>query len=88
MEFEKIVYYRQKRPPSLAQYLHRRKVAQVMSDIADRRGTVLDPETQRSIPRTAHLAKELLRGLTSDRIAEIHPLWVEDYRRDHETPEI
>ena len=84
MEFEKIVYYRQKRPPSLAQYLHRRKVAQVMSDIADRRGTVLDPETQRSIPRTAHLARELLRGLTSDKIDIEHPSWKDDYAKEYE----
>ena len=83
MEFEKIVYYRQKRLPTLKQYLLRRKVAQVMSDIADRRGTVLDPETQRSIPRTAHLAKELLKGLTSDKIGLENPSWKDDYAKEY-----
>ena len=86
---EKIEYYRQIKPPTLKQYLFRRKMAEVMVEVRNKTGVVYDQETHRPIPRSAHLAKQLLKGLTSDIIALEHPEWVECYEQgNHLEPRI
>ena len=78
----KVEYYRQVKPPTLAQFLYRRAVKKAMSEIKGKVGVTISPDTGRPIPESALAAKEALKGLTMEKILEEHPDWKEDYERD------
>ncbi|MBA7465849.1 hypothetical protein ES707_01021 [subsurface metagenome] len=82
VKLEKIEYYRQVRPPTLKQYLYRRAVKEMMASIKGRVGVTLNPSTGIPIPESALAAKEILKGLTAEKIAKEHPEWREDYEKD------
>ena len=82
IKLQKIEYYRQVRPPTLAQYLYRRAVKERMATLKGRKGVSLNPDTGLPIPESALAAREVLKGLTTEQILAEHPEWKEDYERD------
>ena len=82
IQLQKITYYRQVRPPTLKQYLHRRAVQEKMAEIKGKVGVTVNPGTGLPIPESALAAKEALKGLTAEQILAQHPEWKEDYERD------
>ena len=79
----KVEYYRQVRPPTLAQYLYRRAVKEAMAEIKGKVGVTVNPGTGIPIPESALAAKEALEGLTAEKIAKEHPGWVDEYNKEH-----
>jgi len=79
----KVEYWRQVKPPSLNQWLYRQAVQEKMAAIKGRKGVVLNPETGIPIPESALAAKEVLKGLTAEKIAKEHPGWVDEYNKEH-----
>jgi len=79
IKLEKIEYYRQVRPPTLAQYLYRKAVQERMAKIKGRVGVTVNPETGNPVPESALAARDALKGLTAETITEDHPEWVEEY---------
>lgn len=82
VKLQKIEYYRYVRPPTLAQYLYRRAVRETMERVKGKVGVTVDPTTGRPIPESALAARDALKGLTAERILNLHPSWKEDYERD------
>lgn len=82
IQVQKIEYYRQVKPPTLAQYVYRRAVKEAMGNIKGNTGVTNSPDSGRPIPESALAAKKALEGLTAKKILEIHPEWKEDYDRD------
>jgi hypothetical protein len=78
----KVEYYRQVRPPTLAQYLYRRVVKEKMAEIRGKVGVTVNPETGLPIPESALAAREALKGLSTEKILAEHPSWEEDYERE------
>lgn len=78
----KVEYYRQVKPPSLAQYLYRRAVKEAMEKVKGKVGVTLNPATGLPIPESALAAREALKGLTAERILTEYPSWKEDYDRE------
>jgi len=82
IKLQKITYYRQVRPPTLAQFLYRRAVQETMAGIKGRVGVTVNPGSGLPIPESALAAREALKGLTAEQILAKHPSWKEDYERD------
>ena len=82
IELQKIEYYRQRRPPTLKQYLYRRAVQEKMAEIKGKIGVTVNPDTGIPIPVSALAAREALKGLTAEQILAEHPEWEGDYDRD------
>lgn len=82
IKLQQITYYRQVRPPTLAQFLYRRAVKEKMAEIKGKVGVTINPDTGLPIPESALAAKEALKGLTTEQILAQHPEWKEDYERD------
>ena len=82
IKLQKIEYYRQVRPPTLAQYLYRRAVREKMAEIKGKVGVTVNPTTGNPVPESALAAREALKGLTAEQILAEHPSWKEDYERD------
>ena len=78
----KVEYYRQVKPPTLAQFLYRRAVKEAMEKVKGKVGVTVNPEKGTPIPASALAAKEILKGLTAERILAKHPTWEEDYEQD------
>lgn len=78
----KVEYYRQIKPPTLAQYLYRRAVREKMAEVKGKVGVTVSPDTGLPIPESALAAREALKGLTTERILAEHPTWKEDYEID------
>ncbi|MBA7522699.1 hypothetical protein ES705_14819 [subsurface metagenome] len=83
IKLQKIEYYRQVRPPTLAQYVYRRAVREAMEKLKGRVGVTVNPATGVPIPESALAAKEALKGLTAEQILKEHPDWVDEYNREH-----
>ena len=79
IQLEKIEYYRQRKPPTLAQYLYRRAVKERMAEIKGRVGVTVNPDTRRLVPESALAAREALKGLTAEQILAEHPEWEDEY---------
>jgi len=82
IKLQQITYFRQVKPPTLAQYLYRRAVKEAMEKVKGRVGVTVNPDTRRLIPESALAAREALKGLTAEQILAQHPEWKEDYERD------
>ena len=78
----KVEYYRQVKPPTLAQYLYRRAVKEIMAEVKGKVGVTVNPDTGLLIPESALAAREALKGLTTEKILAENPSWEEDYYRD------
>lgn len=78
----KVEYYRQVKPPTLAQYLYRRAVKEAMSEIKGKTGVTVNPDTGIPVPESALAAREALKGLSTEKILAENPSWKEDYERD------
>ena len=79
IQLQKITYYRQVRPPTLKQFLHRRAVQEKMAGIKGKVGVTINPGSGLPIPESALAAKEALKGLTAEQILAENPSWKEDY---------
>ncbi len=75
-------YWREVKPPTLKQYVYRRAVKEAMDQVKGKTGITVSDDTGHPIPVSAVAAKDLLKGLTAERLLEIHPEWKEDYERD------
>ena len=82
IKLQQITYYRQVRPPTLAQYLYRRAVKEKMAEIKGKTGVTINPDTGVPIPESALAAGKALKGLTTEKILAEHPNWKEDYERE------
>ena len=82
VKLEKIEYYRQVKPPTLAQYVYRRAVREAMATIKGKVGVTINPSSGNPVPESALAAKEALKGLTAEQILKEHPEWREDYEKD------
>lgn len=80
---KEIKYWRVIKPPTLKQYLHRRNVAAVMASLEGETGVSINPENRQPIPRAALKTQQLLKGVTAEKVAELHPDWVEDWRKEY-----
>ena len=83
IKLQKIEYYRQVKPPTLAQYVYRRAVREAMATIKGKVGVTINPSSGNPVPESALAAKEALKGLTAEKIAKEHPDWVEEYNSQH-----
>ncbi len=84
IKLQKIEYYRQVRPPTLAQFLYRRAVKEAMEKVKGQVGVTLNPDTGIPVPESALAAREALKGLTAEKILAEHPEWKEDYEREYQ----
>ena len=84
-DVQEIRYFRTVKAPTLKQYLHRRAVSDVMSQVKSETGLGRDTETGRIIPISAIKAKEMLKGVKAEDLMKLHQDWVEDYRREYGT---
>ncbi|MBA7660939.1 hypothetical protein ES703_68945 [subsurface metagenome] len=66
IQLQEIKYYRQRRPPTLKQYLYRRAVQEKMAEIKGKVGVTVNPDTGIPIPESALAAKKALKGLTAE----------------------
>ena len=82
IKLQKIEYYRQIKPPTLAQFLYRRAVREKMAAIKGKVGVTVNPDTGLPIPESALAAREALKGLTAEQILAEHPTWKEDYEKN------
>lgn len=82
-ELELIQYYREKKPPSLKQFVHRKHVSEIMTRLKGADGIERNPSTGRNAPVSAIKARELLKGKTSEYLIAEHPEWVEEYRKEY-----
>lgn len=81
---ELIAYIREKRPPTLSQFVHRKHVGKIMSQVKGEGGVVNDPRrTGKRIPASALKARELIKGKKSEDLIAEHPEWVEEYKREY-----
>jgi len=78
----KVEYYRQVKPPTLAQYLYRRAVKKEMAEVKGKVGVTVNLDTGLPVPRSALAARKALKGLTAEQILAENPSWEEDYERD------
>ena len=81
IRLQKIEYYRQLKPPSLAQYLYRRAVKEKMAEIRGQVGVTVNPDTGLPVPVSALAAREALKGLTAEQILAEHPEWEAEYEQ-------
>lgn len=79
---QEIKYYRQVKPPTLAQYIYRRGVKEVMEKVKGNTGVTEHPGTGNPVPASALAARDALKGLTAEQLLKEHPEWKEDYERD------
>ncbi len=82
IKLQKIEYYRQVKPPTLAQYVYRRAVKEAMAAVKGKDGVTVNPASGNPVPVSALAAKEALKGLTAEQILAQNPSWKEDYERD------
>ena len=82
-ELELIQYYREKRPPTLKQFIHRKHVSTVMAQVKGKDGVTRDAATGKNAPVSAIKARELLKGKTSEELMAEHPEWVDEYKKEH-----
>lgn len=82
LKVQKIEYYRQVKPPTLAQYIYRRGVKEAMATVKGNTGITTNPDTGNPVPESAMAAKRALLGVTAEQLLKDHPEWKEDYERD------
>lgn len=82
MQFRKVEFWQEVKPPTLNQYLWRRYMRSVTKGKGGS-GVVTDPESGQPLPLTAFNAKQQLKGVTAQDVAIQHPDWVEDYTKEH-----
>jgi hypothetical protein len=80
---QKVEYWRPVKAPTLAQYLIRRAVREVMTRGHGLTGVGIDQDSGRPIPVSAQAAKMRMKGVTAEQLAQEHPEWVEDYRNEY-----
>lgn len=82
IQVQKIEYYRQVKPPTLAQYVYRKAVREAMAAVKGNTGVTIHPDTGNPVPVSALAARDALKGVTAEQLLKEHPEWKEDYERD------
>jgi hypothetical protein len=85
-QFVEVHYFKQVRSPTLKQYLVRRAIKEAGSATREVKGIVKNPATGSSMPRSASIVQDNVRGLIAERLLELHPDWKEDYEREYGQP--
>lgn len=80
IEIEQITYFRQKKPPTLMQYIRRRATKEAAAEAKGETGTVI--VDGRPVPRSSVIMQEKLKVDTHELAAQ-HPDWVEDYKKEY-----
>jgi len=78
---QKIQYWKQVKDPTLPQFLMRKAMREASSKARGVKGTVIDKETGKLMPRSAYKVKKKLEDVTPEKIAREHPAWVDEYCR-------
>jgi len=81
-EIEQITYFREKKPPSLAQFLVRKATALASEAARGQTGTVTTPDG-RLMPRSAKVMKDALPDRRPETMAALHPEWVQEYEEKY-----
>lgn len=85
-QFVEVHYFKQVRKPTLRQYLVRRAIKEAGSATREVKGVVLSPTTGNPMPKSASIVGDNVRGLTAEKLLELHPEWEEDYEREYGKP--
>ena len=81
-ELQQVTYFREKKPPSLAQFLVRKATALASEAARGQTGTVTAPDG-RLMPRSAMAMKDALPDRRPETLAALHPEWVKEYEKKH-----
>ncbi len=82
IKVQKIEYYRQVKPPTLAQYVYRRGVKEAMAAVKGNTGVTTHPVTGNLVPVSALIAREALKGVSAEQLLKEHPEWRDEYEKD------
>ncbi|GAI05781.1 unnamed protein product [marine sediment metagenome] len=82
-KFVEVHYFKQVRNPSLKQYLVRRAITEAGVKTRDMKGITVNPETGRPMPQSALSISQEVKGLTAEKLLELHPEWQEEYEREY-----
>jgi len=82
IKVQRIEYYRQVKPPTLAQYVYRRGVKAAMAKVKGNTGVTKHPDTGNPVPESALAARDALKGVTAEQLLKEHPEWRDDYEKD------
>lgn len=80
IEVEQITYFRQKRPPTLMQFIRRKATQAAAAEARGQTGVVM--VDGRPVPRSSVIMQEKLKRDTHELAAE-HPEWVEEYKKEY-----
>lgn len=80
MEFEKIEYIRERRPPTLKQFIWRKAVKEASAEARKLEGNTVNPDTGLPIPRSALHVKKVLEMKTVKDLIKEHPEWVKEWK--------
>lgn len=81
LDLEKIEYIRERKPPTLKQFVWRKAVSEASAEARKLglKGNTTNPDTGLLIPRSALHVKEALEGKTPEDLIREHPGWVAEY---------
>jgi hypothetical protein len=85
-QFVEVHYFKQVRNPTLNQYVVRRAIKEAGSATKEVKGVVTNPTTGGSMPKSASIVGDNVRGLTAEKLLELHPEWRGDYEREYGEP--
>lgn len=77
IKLEQITYLRQKKDPTLAQFIRRKATTAAAKEAKGQNGIVI--VEGRPIPRSSVIMQEKLKRDTNE-LAEEHPEWVDEYK--------
>ena len=78
---EKVEYWRERKPPTLKQFIWREAMKLASDEARVIKGTTINPETGYEIPRSALHIKEALKDKTVEDLMTEHPEWVAEYKK-------
>ncbi len=81
MELEKIIYFREKKPPTLKQFVIRKAIGESASKTKNVKGK--DVISGHPAPKSAKIISENVRGKTAEDLIKEHPEWVEEYKKKY-----
>ena len=82
IELEQVTYFRERKPPTLKQFLVRRAVSEAAAGAKGEKGVSFKSGTP--IPKSAEKIGQKLSSLKDlDRLAADHPEWVKEFEKKY-----
>lgn len=79
LKFEKIEYIRERKQPTLKQFIWRKAVKEASAEARKLKGNTTNPDTGLPIPVSALHVKQALDGKTVEDLIKEHPDWVKEF---------